>query len=110
MKFEQLPISVQLSVKDTLKYFHTCYVTFENGDYHVSSAIGIYATYAPDHKYIGEYTDVDIFTPDELIINYVEGFHAYPIEYKGERDYRWINSLCWGDKVAFDANGNLVSA
>ena len=46
---------------------------------------------------------------NDEIINYVESFHSYPIDYKGKRDYYWIKNLSRDAKVKFDENGNLVT-
>lgn len=108
--FEQLPADVQAEAKETLKAFRSVHVEYENGRYSVTAGIALTATYAPDHRYIGEYTDEEVFTPEERIINYVETFQCYPIEYKGRRDYRWIKTLTRRSKVAFDDAGNLVTA
>ena len=110
-KFEQLQEEVQDEVKDILKAYDRVSVTFENGTYHVSQNDCLKATYASDYEVIGYYKDVDIFTEEERIINYVESFHDYPAAYKGKRDYKWIKSLGydWDIKVKFDENGNLVT-
>lgn len=110
MTINNLPEYVQVKVKNALKAYDRCYVVYEYGEYHVSAGIALKAKYAPDHEYIGEYKNTDVFTSDERIINYVESFHDYPIEYKGKRDYRMINALTWDDKVKFDDSGNIVRA
>ena len=109
--FNSLPNEVQEKVKKVLKAYDRVYVIFENGEYNVSVGIGIKKEYASDHEFIGEYKVDEIYTKEERIINYVESFHEYPIQYKGKRDYAWLNSLTsWDCKVKFDENGNLVSA
>lgn len=111
MSFDELPAEIQAEIKDTLKAFDKCTVWFEYGAYHVELGCCLKSQYGADLKYIGEYTKYEIFTDAERIINYVESFHDYPIEYKGDRDYiGFIETLVWGDKVKFDENGNLVKA
>ena len=106
-----LPIEIQEKVKRILKAYDEVHVIFEYGEYHVSPSISLKATYSEDHKFIGTYKANEIFTPEERIINYVEAFHDYPIQYKGKRDYAWLRTLTsWDDKVKFDENGNLVKA
>lgn len=106
-----LPIEIREKVKSVLKAYDEVHVIFEYGEYHVSAGISLKAVYADDHKFIGTYKANEIFTPEERIINYVEAFHEYPIQYKGKRDYVWLKSLTsWDDKVKFDENGNLVTA
>jgi hypothetical protein len=109
-QFNNLPETVQAKVKEILRAYRKCYVVYEYGEYHVSAGIALKAKYAPDHEFIGEYRDTEIYTDAERVINYVESFHDYPIEYRGKRDYRMINALTWSDKVKFDDNGNIVRA
>ena len=109
--FNLLPIEIQEDAKKALRAYDRVYVIYEYGKYNVSVAISLKSHYADDHKFIGEYKAKEIFTPEERIINYVESFHDYPIEYKGKRDYAWLKTLTsWDDKVKFDENGNLVNA
>ena len=107
-KFEQLPEEVQEQVKEILKAYNSTSVTFENGKYHFGGYC-IKNTYASDYEFVGDYKADDIFTKEERIINYVESFHSYPIDYKGKRDYKWIQNLSRDAKVKFDENGNLVT-
>ena len=107
-KFEELPEEVQEQVKEILKAYNRTSVTFENGKYHFGG-YSLKNTYASDYEVVGEYKADDFFTKEERIINYVESFHAYPIAYKGKRDYYWIKNLSWDTKVKFDENGNLVT-
>lgn len=106
--FYTLPLDVQNKAKQTLKSFDKVNVIFEYGEYHVSAGLAIKDHYADDHEYIGCYKADEVFTPEERIINYVESFHSYPIQYKGKKDYGMINSLTWDDKVKFDENGDIV--
>ena len=106
--FYTLPLNVQEQAKKTLRSFDEVNVIFEYGEYHVSAGIAVKSHYADDHEYIGHYKADDIFTPEERIINYVESFHSYPVQYKGKRDYNMINSLTWDDRVKFDEEGNIV--
>lgn len=108
--FNELPQEVQDKAKGVLRAYDQVNVIFEYGEYHVSAGLCLKSVYCADHEFVGTYNAVDVFTPEERIINYVECFRSYPISYKGERDYRWINSLKNGDKVRFDNEGNLISA
>ena len=84
-RFETLPVEVQNKIKDTLKAYDSVFVSYENGEYHFG--ICIKRIYAADHKVIGEFYAKDIYSEEERILNYVDTFHAYPIQYKGKRDY-----------------------
>ena len=111
-KFEELSEKVQNEIRKVLKAFDNCYVTFENGEYHVSSGFGIKAEYGSDYEWIGDYTAKEIFTEQERILNYVESFHSYPPQYKGNRDYKLMNELKgkWETKFKFNVNGDIVIA
>lgn len=111
-RFNELPKAVQEDIKRALKAYDRVYVIYENGDYHVSVAIGLKAQYAPDHKVIGEYKADEIYTEDEKMINYIETFHEYPHNYKGKRDYRMLKEIegDWNIKFKFDDERNLVIA
>lgn len=117
--FNELPVNVQNEVKEILKAYSTCPVTYENGRY--SYSLCIKSEYAPDHEFLGEYRAEDIYTEEERILNYIESFHDYPVQYKGERDYAMINEInklrseispeeFWSIKFKFDDNGNIVRA
>lgn len=60
---ESLPDEVAREVLDTLKYFTECYVTFQYGKFEVSTGIGIYSRYAPDHKFWGSAKANNIYSP-----------------------------------------------
>lgn len=104
IKFEELPMDVQEKIKQDLKAFDECHVVYEYGKYNVGGGICLKSKYADDFEVIGTYYAKDIFTEEERIINYVESFHDYPIQYKGKRDYiGFIKKLTsWNDKVKFD--------
>ena len=113
MKFNELPMEVQNEAKETLKAFAKVNVWFANGEYHVSTCNVIKRDYADDERFIGTYISTEVFTDEERIINYVESFHDYPIEYKGKRDYRWMNKIWesrdWSLRFKLE-NGNIVLA
>lgn len=110
MNFNELPYEVQNKAKDVLKAYDRVYVTYENGAYNVSAGIALKASYAADHKFIGDYKAKEIFTEEEQILNYMESFHEYHPRYNGHRDYRWLNTLTYEDTFKFDADGNIVKA
>ena len=79
------------------------------------------AQYAGDHEFIGNYKAEDIFTEDERMLNYMESFHEYPIQYRGRRDYSMLNKLnqmrremtpdeFWSIRFKFDETYNIVMA
>lgn len=102
-KINELPNEIQLKIKNTLKAYDKVDVFFENGRYNFG--VCIKKEYAPDHKFIGTYYAKDIFTEDERILNYVNEFQSYPINYKGKRDYSIFNT---GKREKFKmVNGNI---
>ena len=108
VNFKELPADVQEQAKKVLKAYPEVHITFANGKYNVSTGVALLAHYPDDYKVIGDYKDKEIFTEDELILNYINSFHEYPAQYKGKRDYRWMNSLTWNDTVVFNENHELV--
>lgn len=93
MEFKNLPQEVQNKIKSTLRAYDKVNVVFENGCYNVSTGIVITATYAPDHEFIGEYKAKEIFTEEQQIINYMESFLSFPINYKGQRNWEIITKM-----------------
>lgn len=108
-QIKSLPIEVQNHIASTLRCFDRCYVSYNYGKFSVSSGFGIYATYAPDHKEYGWVSADKFYTPEERILNYVNSFHDYPIQYKGRRDYRMIRQMNDDRSLVakFDENGNI---
>ena len=105
-KFENLPVDVQETIKGYLKAFNKVDVYYENGEYHFGLVIKSH--YAPDHQFIGEYFAEDIYSPEERILNYVNEFHAFPIDYKGVRDYSILKD--YDARYTYDNEGNIVVA
>lgn len=106
--FNTLPSEVIEKVKNTLRAFDEVHVIFEYGEYHVSTGIAIKATYAPDEEFIGTYKASEVFTEEERILNYVNEFQSYPVNYKGKRNYQDFNT---GKRETFKwDNGNIVIA
>jgi hypothetical protein len=74
----------------------------------------IKAEYGEDYKAIGEVNADDIYDSNDKIINYIEGFMSYPIEYKGKKDWGMIRKLKELRKeykkgvMALDNEGNAV--
>lgn len=104
----ELPMNIQEEIKNTLKAYDEVTVFYENGTYHFGLCLK--SQYADDHEYIGTFKASELYGENERIVNYVESFHEYPIQYKGKRDYRWLKALTWASKVAIDEAGNLVNA
>lgn len=100
--FNELPENIQTRIKSYLSAYGTVDVFFENGDYNFGTCLK--AHYAADHEYIGTYKASEIYSPEEMIINYVNNFHAFPIEYKGKRDYAILKDYSAQYKMV---NGNI---
>ena len=104
--FNELPETIQSKIKNTLKAYEKVDVYFENGEYHFGLVLKKH--YAEDHEVIGTYFARDIYTQEERILNYVNEFQSYPIEYKGKRDYRIFHT---GKRETFKiVNGNIEIA
>lgn len=78
MPFEELPEETQNEVKDILKAFHRCTVSFEYGKFSASTGSCIKALYNHDHFVCGEYTDEQVYTIEERRQNYKECFGYSP--------------------------------
>ena len=110
VEIERLPKEVQEVVYKTLKSYDEVHIVYENGEYHVNTYVGLFASYSSDYKYIGDVRKDDVFTLEEQIINYMEAFHDYHPCYKGKKDYQMVNSLTgqWNAKFKLNEEGNLV--
>lgn len=103
-----LPSEVVEKVKKVLRAYDEVHVIYEYGEYHVTTSLCIKATYAPDDEFIGTYKAKEVFTPEERMLNYINSFQDYPIEYKGKRNYKDFQT---GKREVFKwEDGNLVIA
>lgn len=103
--FNELPESLQGRIREYLRAYDTVHVTYENGTYYFGTFLK--KTYAPDFEPIGTFKAKDIFTEEERILNYVNSFHDYPIQYKGKKDYRILSDYKATYKMV---NGNIELA
>ena len=111
-EFNALPEDVKAQAKETLKAYHCVTIEFYNGEYHVSTMVGILGKYPEDHKFIGNAYDDDIYTEEERVLNFVEAFHYYPTNYKGKPVISWkeFKELPYNAKFKYDEEGNIVKA
>ena len=88
MKFEQLPKETQNKVKSVLCAYDNCIVErkIKTGEYIVSVSVALLNHYTTE--FVMKINKNDIYTEDEQIVNYVNEFRSYPVEYKGNKDYR----------------------
>lgn len=108
-QFKALPVEVQEKAKDRLTSYDSVTITFEHGQYRFGTLIK--REYAADHKVIGTIESSDIFTADEMVLNYVNDFHDYPIGYEGNRDYSIFSDAVMNvTKFKYDDKGNIVKA
>lgn len=91
-KFDLLPLDVQDEIKDLLKSYDKVHVIYEDKKYWFSLTTAVTDHYAFDTgRYIGTYYADDVFSPDERILNYVNSFHSYPVEYIGKIPKKYRN-------------------
>lgn len=90
-RLENLPQKTQDEIRNTLKAYNECNVTYEHGEYHTSPHIYLKAAYATDRKFIGTFYAEEVFTLEERTENYIKTFRDYPYWYKGPRDYAALN-------------------
>lgn len=106
--FIELPENVKSKVKETLRAYDEANVTFYDGEYHVSVAYGLRSSYPSDFEVIGYYYASEVYSDDERILNYVNEFRSFPIEYHGKRDYSILRD--YSATYTFDSFGNIVKA
>lgn len=78
MPLEALPEEISTKAKDVLKAFSEVSVTFERGQFTVSTGIGIYAHYAYDHCVCGRYKQEAVYTKEERRQNFIDEFGYAP--------------------------------
>lgn len=107
-KLENYSQDVQALAKSLLRGYDTVYLTTDSDNYtEVSTSLMITAT--PRITNTVTIHAKDVFTPEQQIINYVEEFHDYPIQYKGCRDHQTLSKSI-GKKLTavFNDNQDLV--
>lgn len=107
-KLENYPQDVQSQAKNLLRAFDEVYLTTDSdNNTKVSSSLILTAT-PHDGNTVTIKAD-EVYTPEQQIINYVEEFHEYPIQYKGYRDYQTLSKSI-GKKLTavFNENQDLV--
>lgn len=92
-------------VKETLKCYKECYLMLnEDNSYSVKVSITLGLN---NEQLIGIFKAKDVFTPDELVINYVKEFRSYPISYNGIKDYQQVKKVN-DNTVIRMVDGNIV--
>ena len=105
-KLNELPIDVQERIKSTLNAYDEVDVFYEYGKYNFG--VTLKSKYGEDHEYIGTYKAKEVYTEEERILNYVNEFQCYPIQYKGKRDYSIFHT---GKRETFKmVDGNIEIA
>ena len=104
--FNELPEELKIRIKDYLKAYDEVSVWYENGRYSFGTVLK--KNYASDHAYIGTYKASEIYNDEERILNYVNEFQCYPIQYKGKRNYSIFHT---GKRETFKmVDGNIEIA
>lgn len=88
-----ITVEVWEEVRNTLCVFDEVTVSYGNGEYHCTPSNAVLGWYPDDFKVIGKIYKEDIFTPEEIIENFINNFYSYPPQYKGERDYNVLRRL-----------------
>lgn len=92
-------------VKETLKAYKECYLIL-NEDNTYSVKVSITLGFRKE-QLIGVFKAKDVFTPEELIINYVKEFRSYPISYNGLKDYQKVKKVN-DNTIIRMIDGNIV--
>ena len=106
MRFNKLPVETQAKVKDVLCAYDTCTVEQNKNtkEYYVTTSTLLTNEYT--RKFVMKVNKNDVFTKEEQIVNYVNEFKSYPLEYKGTRDYNKLQLLDNNYKAIL-VNGNI---
>lgn len=107
--FKKYSKEVQEKIISTLKCYDECHVERWGTEFHVCTGWCLKATYG-DEEVLDTFKKEDLFTEDEMIINYMESFHEYHPSYKGKTNYKMINEVDrnWNARFAFDSEGNII--
>ena len=92
MKLSEFTVEVQEQVKSTLKAYDSCSITRSNGKYTVGTGTCIKTDYAEDHT-VYRFNKDDVYSEKEQILNYVNEFKSYPIEYNAKVNYENLKLL-----------------
>ena len=110
MKLQKYPLAIQNEIKKTLGVYPRCYVKLNNGIYSVSTSIKIENNYSEDFE-IEEIKANEVLTQDEINLAFVNNFYSFPIEYKGNKDYKILKEAREnGLKFKLDSSRNFVLA
>lgn len=93
MKFTELPIKIQESVRETLKAYNEVYVYQDLDTKRLRTSTSIYISANPTETLLCSFKVEEIFNKEERILNYTETFGSYPIEYDGNRDYDLLKEI-----------------
>ncbi len=78
MPLEELPEEIQGKVKNILRAFHSCTVSYEDEKFSASAGCCIKSSYNWDHFVAGTYKDDEVYTLEERRQNYKEEFGYAP--------------------------------
>lgn len=105
-EFNNLPTEVKEEIKTVLSAYDKCYVWLKDGCYSVDTFTCLSSS-IDNAQYKGTYKKEDIFTEEEMIINYVKEFKDFPFpQYKGVKDWGSLRGD-WKD-VKLDENGDII--
>jgi hypothetical protein len=85
---------IKEQILTTLTAFDVVMVTRENGKYTSSTGAILTNDVKPTDFKVWSFNKSEIFTEDEMILNYVNSFKCFPIEYPlNKRDYKELLKL-----------------
>lgn len=94
------------NVYKTLKVYDKCYVNLVDGILRTDVAMYLTKLHSTSFKTIATFEALDVYTVDELIINYAEQFHEFSTLYTGKRDYGMLRNATLDTKFEL-VHGNL---
>lgn len=104
-----VPAEIAKNAMETLKAFDEVYITFERGEWKLSTAICIGNEQASDKQFY-VVNSKNIYSEKERALNHINEHREYPHYGFIVRDYEDFNAAISSGKIAvdFDAEGHVV--
>ena len=85
--FQTLPLKAQSEISDTLKAYSKVDFYFRGCEFQVRAFTILSAT-NDGYTHLASFNKDDIFSEEEQIVNYVNSFRSFPIEYNGNKNWK----------------------
>lgn len=105
-RLEKYSEEVQKKVRSVLSAYDECHIERHGSEYIVCTGWCLKNSYE-DEEILDTFKKEEIFTEDEIIENYINSFHDYPINYKGKRNYQLMNMMDESRRSGKELEGHL---